>query len=106
MRLSVVYNFGGKKLMKRINLRMEEEKFLFLEKKAEKLNLSMNEYINKVLDDELLLEVKTKSRLKNDENYRNLFLPTIEDLEYVKRKKHEMNLDNLRRRRFEDELEL
>ena len=40
--------------MKRINLRMEEEKFLFLEKKAEKLNLSMNEYINKVLDDELI----------------------------------------------------
>lgn len=77
-----------------------------IERGIEKNSIEFIKSRTKLHDDELLLEVKTKSRLKNDENYRNLFLPTIEDLEYVKRKKHEMNLDNLRRRRFEDELEL
>lgn len=42
--------------MKRINLRMSEEKYLFLEKKAEKLDMSLNQFINKVLDDELTSE--------------------------------------------------
>lgn len=65
MRLSVAYDFGGKKLMKRINLRMEEEKFLFLEKKAEKENLSVNEYINKIIENDISVQKFTSAKMKN-----------------------------------------
>lgn len=68
--------------MKRINLRMEEEKFLFLEKKAKKLGLSINEFINKVLDDELI-----------SENYFSMFIEnkrTHNDLINVIKKQNEL----------------
>ena len=44
---------------------MEEEKFLFLEKKAEKENLSVNEYINKIIENDISVQKFTSAKMKN-----------------------------------------
>lgn len=77
-----------------------------IERGIEKNSIEFIKDRTKLHDDELLLEVKTKSRLKNDENYRNLFLPTTEDLKYLNRKQQEIERMNQLRRLRRDELEL
>lgn len=75
--------------------RGEEKTFIEFMKERTKLN-----------EDELVLEILTKSRIKNDENYRNFFLPTTEDLKYLNRKQQEIERMNQLRRLRRDELEL
>src|SRR5699024_7707936 len=75
--------------------RGEEKTFIEFMKERTKLN-----------EDELVLEIITKSRITNNENDRNLFIPTTENLKYLNRKKQEIERMNQLRRLRRDELEL
>ena len=86
---------GGYKEQDKIIERGEEKTFIEFMKQRTKLN-----------ENELVLEILTKSRLKNDENYRNLFLPTTEDLQYIQKKQQEIERMNQLRRLRRDEMEL
>lgn len=51
--------------MKKYLLRLPEENFEYISKKAEKENLSVNEYINKIIENEISVQKFTSAKMKN-----------------------------------------
>ena len=51
--------------MKKYLLRLPEENFEYISKKAEKENLSVNEYINKIIENDISVQKFTSAKMKN-----------------------------------------